>query len=288
MNYGLTQEVSMILFMIASARRARLLLRVLAVLAAASLATGQEFRGTILGRVTDPAGAALPGAGVTVINEATGVGWQSVTESDGVYAARFLVPGTYRVQVEMPGFSRFVQSGIRLAIGQNATLNVQLKLGNMSETVEVTGQASLLDTTSGGLGQVIDREVVEDMPLNGRMVFMLNRLAGGVNWQVPTFGATGTSGLRPFDNQGGSAWSLNGGRLATNEFLLDGAPDSTRGRYNFSPPVDAVEEFKIQTNTYDAQYGRTGGGVVNIALKTGANDLHGWVWNFMKNERLNA
>ncbi len=117
------------------------------------------------------------------------------------------------------------------------------------------------------------------MPLNGRMVFMLNRLAGGVNWQVPTFGATGTSGLRPFDNQGGSAWSLNGGRLATNEFLVDGAPDSTRGRYNFSPPADSVEEFKIQTNTYDAQYGRTGGGIVNATLKTGGNQMHGRVWN---------
>jgi len=226
---------------------------VLAFLAAASLATAQEFRGTIIGRVVDPDGQAIPGASVTVANEATGVGWQTVTESDGVYAARFLVPGTYRVQVEMPGFSRFVQSGITLAIGQNATVNVQLKLGSVSETIEVHGGTSLLDTTTGGLGQVIDREVVEDMPLNGRMVFMLNRLAAGVNWQVPTFGATGTSGLRPFDNQGGSAWSLNGGRLATNEFLLDGAPDSSRGRYNFSPPVDSVEEVKIQTNTYDAQ-----------------------------------
>jgi hypothetical protein len=261
---------------------------VLAFLVTASLASAQEFRGTILGRVTDPDSAALPGATVLVVNEATGVGWQTVTESDGVYAARFLVPGTYRIEVTMPGFSKFVQSGFPLAIGQNATLNVQLKLGSVSETIEVHGGSSLLDTTSGGLGQVIDREVIEDMPLNGRMVFMLNRLAGGVNWQVPTFGATGTSGLRPFDNQGGSAWSLNGGRLATNEFLLDGAPNSTRGRYNFSPPVDAVEEFKIQTNTYDAQYGHTGGGVVNTTLKTGANELHGRAWDFIKNDRFNA
>ncbi|PYQ47872.1 MAG: hypothetical protein DMF78_22630 [Acidobacteria bacterium] len=282
------QGVSMTHLMIASRHDARLPAIVLAFLAAASLASAQEFRGTILGRVTDPDGAPVPGATVTVINEGTGVGWQAVTESDGVYAARFLVPGQYRVQVEMPGFSRYVQSGITLAIGQNATVNIRLKLGNVSETVEVRAEASLLDTTSGGLGQVIDREVVEDMPLNGRMVFMLNRLAGGVNWQVPTFGATGTSGLRPFDNQGGSAWSLNGGRLATNEFLLDGAPDSTRGRYNFSPPVDAVEEFKIQTNTYDAQYGRTGGGIINTTLKSGANDVHGRAWNFMKNDHLNA
>ena len=274
--------------MIASSRSLRLPAAVVLVLAAAWLASAQEFRGTILGRITDPGGAALPGASVAVTNESTGVSSRVVTEPDGAYAVRFLVPGTYRVEVEMPGFSKYAQSGITLAIGQNATVNVQLQLGSVTETIEVRGEASLLDTTSGGLGQVIGREQVEDMPLNGRMVFMLNRLAGGVNWQVPTFGATGTSGLRPFDNQGGSAWSLNGGRLATNEFLLDGAPDSTRGRYNFSPPVDAVEEVKIQTNTYDAQYGRTGGGIVNITLKTGANDLHGRVWNFYKNDMLNA
>src|SRR5438034_9328627 len=123
---------------------------------------------------------------------------------------------------------------------------------------------------------------------NGRMIFMLNRLAGGVNWQVPTFGSTGTSGLRPFDNGGGSAWSIAGGRVSTNEFLLDGVPNSTRGRYNFGPPVDAVEEFRIQTNTYDAQYGRTGGGVVNMTLKSGGNTFHGQAWNFFKNDALNA
>jgi hypothetical protein len=278
----------MILPMIASRRSLRAPAIVLAFLTGASLATAQESRGTILGRVTDPDSGALPGASVAVTNESTGVSSRTVTQPDGAYAVRFLVPGIYRVEVEIPGFSKYAQSGITLAIGQNATVNVQLQLGNISETIEVRGDASLLDTTTGGLGQVIGREQVEDMPLNGRMVFMLNRLAGGVNWQVPTFGATGTSGLRPFDNQGGSAWSLNGGRLATNEFLLDGAPDSTRGRYNFSPPVDAVEEVKIQTNTYDAQYGRTGGGIVNITLKTGANDLHGRVWNFYKNDVLNA
>ena len=120
------------------------------------------------------------------------------------------------------------------------------------------------------------------------MIFMLNRLAGGVNWQVPTFGSTGTSGLRPFDNGGGSAWSIAGGRVSTNEFLLDGVPNSTRGRYNFGPPVDAVEEFRIQTNTYDAQYGRTGGGVVNMTLKSGGNTFKGQAWDFLKNDVLNA
>ncbi|PYQ22519.1 MAG: hypothetical protein DMF79_05800, partial [Acidobacteria bacterium] len=263
-------------------------------LGAAALATvalpaaAQEFRGAILGRVTDPQGAALPGAAVTVTNEKTGVSSGTATQADGAYAVPFLIPGVYRAEVELSGFSKFARSGVTLAIGQQATVDVQLKVGDVVETIEVRGEASLLDTATGGLGQVIGREQVEDMPLNGRMVFMLNRLAGGVNWQVPTFGATGTSGLRPFDNLGGSAWSFNGGRVATNEFLLDGAPNSTRGRYNFSPPVDGVEEFRIQTNTFDAQYGRTLGGIVNMTLKSGGNDFHGRVWDFFKDDHLNA
>jgi hypothetical protein len=248
----------------------------------------QDFRGTILGRVTDPQGAAVPGATVTVTNEDTNVSSDAVTQPDGAYRVPFLIPGKYRVEVVLDGFKKFSQSGITVGVTQNVTVDAKLALGTVTEIVEVRAEASLLDRSSGALGQIIDRTRVEAMPLNGRMIFMLNRLAGGVNWQVPTFGASGTSGLRPFDNLGGSAWSMNGGRVQTNEFLLDGAPNSTRGRYNFSPPVDAVEEFKIQTNTYDAQYGRTGGGVVNMTLKSGGNDFHGQAWDFFKNENLNS
>jgi hypothetical protein len=248
----------------------------------------QDFRGTIQGRVTDPQGGAIPRVTVLVTNEATGVAAEGLTESDGAYAAPFLLPGRYRVEVALPGFKKFVQSGIAVGVAQRATVDVRLTLGEVTETVDVRAEASLLDRASGALGQTIDAKRVEDMPLNGRMIFMLNRLAAGVNWQVPTFGATGTSGLRPFDNGGGSAWSINGGQVSTNEFLLDGAPNSTRGRYNFGPPVDAVEEFRIQTNTYDAQYGRTGGGVVNMTLKSGGNTFRGQAWNFLKNDRFNA
>src|SRR5881628_1002329 len=223
----------------------------------AATAAAQDFRGTIQGRVTDPQGGAIPHVTVLVTDEETGVASELLTESDGAYAAAFLLPGRYRVEVALPGFKKFVQSGVTVGVSQHATVDVTLALGEMTETVDVRAEASLLDRASGALGQTIDAQRVEDMPLNGRMIFMLNRLAGGVNWQVPTFGATGTSGLRPFDNGGGSAWSINGGQVSTNEFLLDGAPNSTRGRYNFGPPVDAVEEFRIQTNTYDAQYGRT-------------------------------
>src|SRR5712692_6153744 len=266
----------------------RVTLAAIVVSAAARAAGAQDFRGTILGRVTDPQGAAIPHATVLVTNEDTAVASEALTQADGAYAAPFLLPGRYRVEVALPGFKKFVRSGVTVGVSQHATVDVTLALGEVTETVDVRAEASLLDRASGALGQTIDAQRVEDMPLNGRMIFMLNRLAGGVNWQVPTFGATGTSGLRPFDNGGGSAWSINGGQVSTNEFLLDGAPNSTRGRYNFGPPVDAVEEFKIQTNTYDAQYGRTGGGVVNMTLKSGSNAFRGQAWNFLKNDIFNA
>ncbi|MBI3262690.1 MAG: carboxypeptidase regulatory-like domain-containing protein, partial [Acidobacteria bacterium] len=254
----------------------------------AGVTGAQEYRGTLLGRVIDQQGAVVPGATLVVTNENTNVSAEAVSEADGAYVVPFLIPGTYRIELGLPGFKKFVRAGVTVAIGQRVSLDIRLEVGDVAEMVVVTADATLLDTTSGTLGQVIDRTRVEAMPLNGRMIFMLNRLASGVIWQVPTFGATGTSGLRPFDNNGGSAWSINGGRVGENEYLLDGAPNSTRGRYNFAPPVDAVEEFKIQTNTYDAQYGRTGGGVVNMTPKSGTNGFRLQGWEFFKHDSLNA
>ena len=254
----------------------------------AGSARAQEFRGTIVGRVTDASGGSIPHITVIVTHEETNVRSEVFTQADGAYAAPFLNPGKYRVEVSLSGFKTFIRSGVTVEVGQHVTVDARLEVGDISELVDVRAEASLLDRTTGGLGQTIDNTAVEAMPLNGRMIFMLNRLAGGVNWQVPTFGSTGTSGLRPFDNQGGSDWSINGGRVQTNEFLLDGVANSTRGVYDFGPPVDAVEEFKIQTNTYDAQYGRTGGGVVNMTLKSGGNHFRGQAWDFLKNDALNA
>ena len=273
---------------VSGAARATLLVLGFAGAVPASVANAQDFRGTILGRVTDPQGVAIPHVTVVVTSEATNVASEALSENDGAYAVPFLIPGQYKVETTLAGFKKFVRSGVTVGVNQHATVDVPLELGEVTETVDVRAEASLLDRATGGLGQTIDNTRIEAMPLNGRMIFMLNRLAGGVNWQVPTFGSTGTSGLRPFDNAGGSAWSIAGGRVSTNEFLLDGMPNSTRGRYNFGPPVDAVEEFRIQTNTYDAQYGRTGGGVVNMTLKSGGNALKGQAWNFLKNDVLNA
>jgi len=247
-----------------------------------TLCDAQEFRGTILGRVSDPSGAAIAGAQVKVINLLTNVTSSAVTEADGAYSVRFLIPATYRIEVEVPGFRKLIQSGISVDVGQKATVDVVLELGQTRQTVEVTANAPLLETTTGGMGQVLNQQHLDAMPLNGRGIFVLTQLAEGVTWQVPTFGATGTSGLRPFDNQGESAWSINGGRVATNEYVLDGGPNSTRGRFNYSPPVDSVAEYKVQTNTYDAQYGRTGGGVINMTLKSGTNRFHGTLWDYVR------
>lgn len=251
-------------------------------------ALAQDYRGALLGRVTDPSGGAIAGAKVTAVNEATNTVAAAATAADGAYLIPFLIPGKYRLEVEASGFQQYSQSGITVSVNSQVRVDVTLQVGALTESVTVTADAPLLETATATMGQVVDRRKAEAMPLNGRMIFMLNRLAPGVIWQAPTFGATGTSGLRPFDNSGGSAWSMNGGRLTSNEFLLDGAPNSTRGRYNFSPPVDAVEEFKIQTNSFDAQYGRTGGGVVNMTLKSGTNQLRGQLWNFTKYGMWNA
>src|SRR5262249_12014262 len=251
-------------------------------LACVTASSAQEFRGTILGRVADASGAAIAGATITVTNEQTNTSSKTVTEADGAYNVPFLIPGTYRVEVEGQGFRKFSQSGITVEVNKKVTVNITMEVGAVSEAVTVKADAPLLDTATGSMGQVIDQQKVEAMPLNGRMIFMLNQLAVGVIWQVPTFGATGTSGLRPFDNLGGSAWSMNGGRPTTNEYLLDGAPDGTKGRYNFSPPADAVREFQNQTSSYTPHYGRTGGGVVNMTLKSGGNQFHGRAWDFIR------
>src|SRR5262249_27861 len=155
-------------------------------------------------------GGAVPHVTVVVTNESTNVAAEALSADDGAYAVPFLIPGKYKIETTLTGFKTFVRSGVTVGINQHATVDIRLELGDATEVVDVRAEASLLDRASGGLGQTIDNTRIEAMPLNGRMIFMLNRLAGGVNWQVPTFGATGTSGLRPFDNAGGSAWSIAG------------------------------------------------------------------------------
>src|SRR6185503_18216687 len=252
-------------------------------LQAAALA--QEFRATITGRVTDPNGLVTPGATVTVTNSQTGEVAVGVTTSEGVFTIPFLRPGVYTVAAELPGFRKVTQANLQLEVGQTAAVNFQLQLGDLNEAVSVTAESPLLELSKADRGLVIDNDRVNELPLNARNPFMLSYLAPGITYNGPAIYQ------RPFDNGAIADWSINGGQNRNNEFLLDGAPNnSIQGGNNIAyvPPVDAVQEFKIVTNSYDAQYGRTAGGVINVSLKSGTNRFHGSVYEFARRKEFDS
>ena len=254
-------------------------------LVAAAL-SAQETRATLSGTVTDPSHAAATGAAVKLANSNTGVEFNGVTSSNGQYRFLFLIPGTYKLSVQMPGFRNFEYGNILLQVGQSAVVDVTLQLGATTETVTVTGSAALLDTEKSDRGVVIDKVRITDLPLNVRNPIMLTALSPGITH------TGGTAHLNPFSNSGISGWSVNGGLNNNTEFIMDGAPNNAfSGRENriaYVPPADAVEEFKVLTTVYDAQYGRTGGGVINVSSKSGTNAYHGTAYEFLKRPSFNA
>ena len=213
-------------------------------------ALGQEFRATVTGRVTDPSKAAVAGATVLVRNLATNEIASVTTNSEGNYTVPFIRPGVYSITVEAPGFKRSVRDQQEFQVSQTATLDFSLEIGVTSETVTITAEAPLLEATKADRGNVIENKRIVELPLNARNPFMLSTLTPGITYNGPAIYQ------RPFDNGAIADWSINGGQNRNNEFLLDGAPNnSIQGGNNiaFVPPVDAVQEFKIITNSYDAQ-----------------------------------
>ncbi len=227
----------------------------------------QEYRATILGQVTDPSGAAIPNATVKATNEATNVSRETVTTAAGVYTLVGLEPGRYTVTVTASGFSTVVRSGIVLQVAEKLNLPIAMEVGAVTESVTVFGEQELIQTASASRGLVFDPIKMQEIPLNGRQSYMLMRLSPGVMFTQRTFGSTGFSGTRAWDVNG--SYTMNGGRTGTNQFLLNGAPISTDGTWNLAPNVEAVQEMKIMVNTYDSQYGRSGGGHVNTTLRSG-------------------
>src|SRR2546425_7589328 len=198
----------------------------------------------------------------------------AVTSAEGLYSLPFLRPGLYTISAELQGFRKYAEDAVPLEVGQTMALNITLQLGSVAETVTVTGESPLLEISKADRGMVIDNLRVTELPLNARNPFMLSYLAPGITYNGPAIYQ------RPFDNGAIADWSINGGQNRNNEFLLDGAPNnSIQGGNNIAyvPPVDAVQEFKIVTNSYDAQYGRTSGGVINVSLQTRADQPHGAV-----------
>ena len=230
----------------------------------------QEFRGTISGAVTDPTGAAIPGAKVTVTETHTGTNIQTVSDSAGQYTAPFLQPGDYDIRVEVQGFKESVRRGIAVGSGDHPVIDFQMQVGEASQSVEVTAEVPILNTENASAGSSITTKEVEDLPLNGGTPMALAALSMGVV-------ATGQPGLiHPFDSGGAAGWSVGGGYAQTSELLIDGSPNATwDGRLQYSLPKDAVQEVRVKAYDSDAAFGHTGGGTLNQVMKTGTNSLRG-------------
>jgi len=241
----------------------------IALLSLASLCAGQESRASLLGRVTDQSGGAVPGAKVQATNLATGTNTSSITNSEGSYEIPYLLPGVYRVAVEKTGFKTSVMSSVELRVSDRLALDFTLEVGQVAEAVQVTAEAPLLDTASSAIGSVVDGRRAAELPIVGGNAFYLGRLSPGV------LAPGGRFAGNPFDYGSGTDIVVNGTRGGSSEVALDGAPNMFERNAGYVPPQDLVQEFKIQTATYDASLGHATGAVTNVSIKSGTNQLHG-------------
>src|SRR3984957_7590894 len=261
------------------------------VLAVATLLLNAEFlqaqvdTGSITGTVTDASGAVVGGAKVTLTNEGTDAGLTTSAGADGIYDFSPVRIGTYRLEVSAPGFKKEVQIHVTVDVSARVQENFKLQPGAVSETIEVTSSAPVLQAEDASVGQVVDQRNVNNLPLNGRNFTFLAQLAAGVN--TPEADTRG--------NAGSGAFAANGNRPAQNNYMLDGIDNNSDtvdflNGTNFVvlPPVDAVEEFKVQTSDFSAEFGRSGAAVLNATIKSGTNSFHGDAWEFFRNDHLDA
>jgi len=249
-----------------------------------TLVTAQGTGGRILGRVSDPTGAILAGVKVTLTNDATGLSSETVTNDNGDYGFPQVPVGVYRMEFDLTGFKKNLQRSVSVSLNQIVTLNSVMQIGATKETVEVTSEAPLVDTSSTQLGAIMDSRQVSNLPLNTRDTYQLLQLQPGV---MSTVGSSNTL-VYGSDNSG--AVSVNGGRGRSNNFSVNGgdANDLFANLPTVQPSPDSIEEFRVLTNTFDAEYGRNSGSVVNVVTKSGTNDLHGSAYEFFRNKVLNA
>ncbi|MCL6507483.1 MAG: carboxypeptidase regulatory-like domain-containing protein, partial [Bryobacteraceae bacterium] len=238
---------------------------------------------TLTGRILDPSGAVVPQARVAARNVETGVVSITETTLEGYYTVPALPPGRYELTVSKPGFVPVRQAGIELQVQQVARLDVTLQVGAVAEAVEVRAEVPLLDSESSTLGQVIGTRQVTELPLLGRNTYALAMLVPGVR------NSAGVNNL-VVDQISTVSYSINGQRATANEFLLDGAPNSAASQNQpvINPNPDMVQEFKVETNSFAAEYGRAAGGVFNVVTRSGTNELHLTLYEFFRNDKLNA
>jgi hypothetical protein len=243
-------------------------------------ASAQESRGWILGRVTDPSNAAVSGAKVTALNVATNTQISGVSNQEGNYEIPYLIPGNYQVTAEMQGFTKSVREKIEIRTADRLTLDFQLQVGALADSITVSAESPMLETATASSGMVMDERRVKELPVVGGNAMYLTRLSAGV------MASGGHSAGNPTDQGGATGVIINGVRGGNTEASLDGVPNMTGTSAAYSPPQDLVQEFKVQTNNYDATIGRSAGAVVNVSMKSGANELHGT--GYLNDSRIRA
>lgn len=259
------------------------ILAVLYMLLGTVLGVAQIDRGTIVGTVTDANGAAIPGAGIKVTNEATLVSESTTTNGDGQYQVLALIPGLYTVEAQAKGLKNESHSHVEIHVQTRAAINFHLQVGSVTETVTVSSDLQQLQTQSADMGGVVNSQTVNDLPLNGRVYAQLALVESGASKYYSGSNVTA------------DRFSINGNSEMQNYFALDGIDNnsaSTNQQDNsmqvVQPPPDAIEEFRMQTRTYSAEFGNAAGGVVNVTTKSGTNKFHGVVWDFLRNDKLDA
>jgi hypothetical protein len=256
-------------------------------LATVAVIYAQAITGRLIGTVQDSNQGAVPNAKVTITNQDTGIVWEFQTDSQGNYIAPSLPSGAYKVTVAASGFRQAAANNIGVNVAQTTRLDVTLEVGNVQETVNVTGGAPLVQSTTSDLGEIVEKLQIQTLPLNGRIFSQLIQLVPGA---VPAgFGAApeaaSTAGARS-----ATSASVNGLPWSGTIYYLDGVEnkETLNAFVSMSPPIEAIEEFKVQTNSASAEYGAFGGGVVNLTLRSGTNEYHGALFEYMRNEALNA
>jgi hypothetical protein len=250
-------------------------------------AAGQAVSGTILGEVADSTGAVIPGVTVTCTNTGTGFTRTVVTDSKGEYSAPSVPTGTYTVTAEMQGFKKVTMANVQVGVDQKVRIPMKLDLGQMTEAIEIQAETPLVQTSSSDLSATINEEQIKTLPLNGRNFVSLTRTVPGVLRGVPGSNIDGGGSLAW---RASASFSANGQRPRDNNYLLDGVDNNETWLQTvvIFPSVDALQEFKLQTSTFAAEFGRSTGGIVNLQIKSGSNDFHGSAFEFLRNDQFDA
>ena len=266
-----------------STRVTRILLCVVVLVVSAVVSIAQTTQGAIVGTVRDEKGAEIAGAKISVTNEAIGLQRDITTQGSGGFRIMALPRGNYSVRAEAKGFATSDVKAVEVGVDQVRTLDLVLRVGATSDVIEVQADVALAQTESSRVGQIIDNRKVEDLPLNGRDFAQLARLSPGV-------AVSGGGGGQQGGEGSASGFSSNGQRATSNNFLVDGVDNNNyfAGEAAQLPSIDSIQEFEVQTNTFAAEYGRNTGSVINLVTKSGTNDLHGSVYDFFRNDALDA